>query len=402
MRMIFQIIIMIVLASCQPKLAQVADKNLAQNSSSVSVITGAQRTADYLPKLKNKKVALVVNQTSLINNTHLVDSLLKLGVSIKTVFSPEHGFRGNADAGEVVKDAKDKTTGLPIISLYGKKKKPLSEDLAGIDIIIFDIQDVGVRFYTYISTLHYVMEACAENKIPLIVLDRPNPNGHYIDGEILQPNYRSFVGMHPVPTVYGMTIGEYAQMINGEGWLANQVKCDLTVISCKEYTHQTYYELPVKPSPNLPDMKSILLYPSLCFFEGTTLSIGRGTNKPFQVIGHPKLKSNFQFIPMPNEGAKDPLHKGLECQGEDLSLLDTKTLKNEGKIDLSYIIKYHQKMKAINEKYFLDNNFIDKLSGSDALRHLIENGKSEADIRASWKDGIESFKKTREKYLIYK
>lgn len=402
MRMIFQIIIMIVLASCQPKLAQVADKNLAQNSSSVSVITGAQRTADYLPKLKNKKVALVVNQTSLINNTHLVDSLLKLGISIKTVFSPEHGFRGNADAGEVVKDAKDKTTGLPIISLYGKKKKPLSEDLAGIDIIIFDIQDVGVRFYTYISTLHYVMEACAENKIPLIVLDRPNPNGHYIDGEILQPNYRSFVGMHPVPTVYGMTIGEYAQMINGEGWLANQVKCDLTVISCKEYTHQTYYELPVKPSPNLPDMKSILLYPSLCFFEGTTLSIGRGTNKPFQVIGHPKLKSNFQFIPMPNEGAKDPLHKGLECQGEDLSLLDTKTLKNEGKIDLSYIIKYHQKMKAINEKYFLDNNFIDKLSGSDALRHLIENGKSEADIRASWKDGIESFKKTREKYLIYK
>ena len=402
MRMIFQIIIMVVLASCQPKLAQVADKNLAQNSSSVSVITGAQRTADYLPKLKNKKVALVVNQTSLINNTHLVDSLLKLGVSIKTVFSPEHGFRGNADAGEVVKDAKDKTTGLPIISLYGKKKKPLSEDLAGIDIIIFDIQDVGVRFYTYISTLHYVMEACAENKIPLIVLDRPNPNGHYIDGEILQPNYRSFVGMHPVPTVYGMTIGEYAQMINGEEWLANQVKCDLTVISCKEYTHQTYYELPVKPSPNLPDMKSILLYPSLCFFEGTTLSIGRGTNKPFQVIGHPKLKSNFQFIPMPNEGAKDPLHKGLECQGEDLSLLDTKTLKNEGKIDLSYIIKYHQKMKAINEKYFLDNNFIDKLSGSDALRHLIENGKSEADIRASWKDGIESFKKTREKYLIYK
>ena len=402
MRMIFQIIIMIVLASCQPKLAQVADKNLAQNSSSVSVITGAQRTADYLPKLKNNKVALVVNQTSLINNTHLVDSLLKLGISIKTVFSPEHGFRGNADAGEVVKDAKDKTTGLPIISLYGKKKKPLSEDLAGIDIIIFDIQDVGVRFYTYISTLHYVMEACAENKIPLIVLDRPNPNGHYIDGEILQPNYRSFVGMHPVPTVYGMTIGEYAQMINGEGWLANQVKCDLTVISCKEYTHQTYYELPVKPSPNLPDMKSILLYPSLCFFEGTTLSIGRGTNKPFQVIGHPKLKSNFQFTPMPNEGAKDPLHKGLECQGEDLSLLDTKTLKNEGKIDLSYIIKYHQKMKAINEKYFLDNNFIDKLSGSDALRHLIENGKSEADIRASWKDGIESFKKIREKYLIYK
>ena len=318
---------------------------------SSKIITGADNSSAYLRLLKDKKVGIITNQTGILSDkTHLVDFLLDKKINIQKIYAPEHGFRGTADAGELIKDGKDTKTGLPIISLYGNNKKPKPEQLAGIDVVVFDLQDVGARFYTYISTLHYVMEACAENKIPLIVLDRPNPNGHYIDGEILQPNYRSFVGMHPVPTVYGMTIGEYAQMINGEGWLANQVKCDLTVISCKEYTHQTYYELPVKPSPNLPDMKSILLYPSLCFFEGTTLSIGRGTNKPFQVIGHPKLKSNFQFTPMPNEGAKDPLHKGLECQGEDLSLLDTKTLKNEGKIDLSYIIKFRSAKASFYRK----------------------------------------------------
>lgn len=391
----------LLLMTCNPEKTKIGIGPIPTIKDATTIITGAERLALYHPMLKNKRVALVVNQTSTVKDSHLVDTLLKLGVDIRVVFAPEHGFRGKADAGEHISDVKDSKTGLPIMSIYGKKKKPLPEDLKDVDVIIFDIQDVGVRFYTYISTLHYVMEASIENNKPLILLDRPNPNAYFVDGEILNPAYKSFVGMHQVPTVYGMTIGEYAKMINGEGWLPNQGKCDLTVIECKNYTHATYYELPIKPSPNLPNIRSILLYPSTCFFEGTTLSLGRGTEKQFQVIGHPKLASDFSFTPMPNEGAKEPPLNGKKCFGTDLSTLTTGSIINDKKINLSYLIDYHKRMTAINEKFFLDNNFIDKLAGSDQLRKQILAGKSESDIRATWQDGLEKFRKTRSKYLIY-
>lgn len=397
----FYSVVFIFLSTCQPEKERTGfDSNVAIQDST-NIITGAERVALYQPQLKGKKVALVVNQTSIVKDKHLVDTLLKLGIDVKVVFAPEHGFRGKADAGEKVDDTKDLKTGLPIISLYGKKKKPASEDLNDVEIVVFDIQDVGVRFYTYISTLHYIMEACAELKKPLIILDRPNPNAYFIDGPILDPGYKSFIGMHPVPVVYGMTIGEYGQMINGEGWLPNNAKCELTVISCKNYTHDNYYSLPVKPSPNLPNDRSILLYPSICFFEGTTLSLGRGTDKQFQVLGHPKLKSDFSFTPKPNEGAKDPLLNGQNCYGEDLSNVTTGRIISAKKINLSYLIDYHKKMSTVGEKFFLDNLFIDKLAGTNELRNQIESGKSEAEIRKSWQSGLESFKKVRAKYLIY-
>ncbi len=368
---------------------------------STQIITGAERIATYFPLLEGKKVALIVNQTSIVGQSHLIDTLLKLGANIQVVFAPEHGFRGEADAGEHIKDDKDPKTGLKVLSLYGKKKKPTQEDLNGVEIVVFDIQDVGVRFYTYISTLHYIMESCAENKIPLIVLDRPNPNANYIDGPILDPKFKSFVGMHPVPIVYGMTIGEYAQMINGEGWLENKTKCELTVIPCKNYDHNTFYELPVRPSPNLPDIRSILLYPSTCFFEGTTLSLGRGTDYPFQWIGHPKLKSDFSFTPQPNVGAKEPPQNGQKCYGIDLSQMTLGSLYDSKTIDLSYTIDMYQLMKEVNEEYFLKSNFIDKLAGTDALRNQIIQGLSAEDIKKTWQKGLSDFEITRKKYLIY-
>ncbi len=399
---IYSLLSFFLLITCNPEKEKKGFEPMAATRDSSAIITGAERMAVYHPMLKDKRVALVVNQTSIVKENHLVDTLLKLGVDIKVVFAPEHGIRGKADAGELISDVKDAKTGLPIMSIYGKKKKPSPEDLKDVDIIIFDIQDVGVRFYTYISTLHYVMEACVENKKPLLLLDRPNPNAYFVDGEILNPAYQSFVGMHQVPTVYGMTIGEYAKMINGEGWLPNQGKCDLTVIECKNYTHNTFYELPVKPSPNLPNIRSILLYPSICFFEGTTLSLGRGTEKQFQVVGHPKLQSDFSFTPMPNEGAKEPPLNGQKCYGIDLSNMTTGSIINVKRINLSYLIDYYKKMTNIGEKFFLDNNFIDKLAGSDQLRKQIIAGKSEAEIRETWKDGLEKFKQIRSKYLIYK
>ena len=306
----------------------------AQNSSN-TIVTAADQTPLYLKKLKGKKIAVVANQTSVIKNkkngyTHLVDSLVNSNINIQKVFAPEHGFRGKADAGEEIKDGVDTKTGLPIISLYGKNKKPSKEQLKGINAVVFDIQDVGARFYTYISTLHYVMEACAESGIPVIVLDRPNPNGHYIDGPVLEPEHKSFVGMHPVPIVYGMTIGEYAKMINGEKWLANGIKAKLTVIPLKNYTHQSEYSLPIKPSPNLPNDVSINLYPSLCFFEGTNVSAGRGTDMQFQVYGSPFLndKNPFSYTPSPNEGAKYPKHAYMICYGEDLRCKEPITIQN--------------------------------------------------------------------------
>ncbi|MCZ2102088.1 MAG: DUF1343 domain-containing protein [Chitinophagales bacterium] len=390
------LIYILLLGQCEP-----LHHDIKQDLHSEKVTTGAQQTERYLPIIVGKNVALVVNQTSTIHDIHLVDTLLNRNISIKAIFAPEHGFRGKADAGETIKDTRDKKTGIPVLSLYGNKKKPSKEDFAGIDVVVFDIQDVGVRFYTYISTLHYIMEACAEQNIPLIVLDRPNPNGYFIDGEVLDLKYQSFVGMHPIPTVYGMTIGEYAQMINGEGWLDNHIKAQLTVIPCQNYDHSTYYELPINPSPNLPDMRAILLYPSICFFEGTTLSLGRGTDKPFQYIGHPALKSAFSFIPKPTEGAKHPPLEGKFCYGQDLSSISLSEVRARKTIDLSYLIDFYKQMQDVEQKFWLDNHFIDKLAGSDQLRKQISNGDSEDSIRASWQTGLQAFKKIRSKYLLY-
>lgn len=373
-------------------------------SETTPIEVGANRTAEYLPLLKNKRVGIVANPTSVIFRshkngayTHLVDSLVKLGINIQKVFAPEHGFRGTADAGEKIKDGKDPKTGLPVISLYGSNRKPGPEQLADIDVVIFDLQDVGVRFYTYISTLHYVMEACAENDKPLIVLDRPNPNGHFVDGPILDPKYKSFVGMHPIPIAHGMTIGEYARMINGEKWLANGVQCPIQVVTCGNYAKEMPYDLPIKPSPNLPNAQAVNLYPSLCFFEGTNVSEGRGTDKQFQVYGSPGLPESdysYSFIPKPNFGAKNPEHNGKLCHGEDLSeagILD--------RIELKWLIRAHN--NTTNKNTFF-NTFFVKLAGTETLQKQIEAGTPEKDIRKSWEKGLEAFRETRQKYLLYK
>jgi uncharacterized protein YbbC (DUF1343 family) len=369
------------------------------------VYPGIYQTELYLNLISDLKIGVVTNQTGIVNNVHLVDTLISSQMNVFKVFCPEHGFRGTADAGQIVDSETDDKTGIPLISLYGKNKKPTPEQLADIDIVVFDLQDVGVRFYTYISTLHYVMEACAESNIPVIVLDRPNPNAHYIDGAILDTaNYRSFIGMHPVPVVYGMTIGEYAQMINGEKWLRNGIKCDLTVIPCKNYTHNSKYSLPVKPSPNLPNDRSIELYPTLCFFEATTLSVGRGTDKQFQILGHPSLnvvdEASFTFTPMPNEGAKDPVLKGQLCYGFDLSENSSIFKWDNDKLNLSLIIQVY-KLFPKNEIFFKKTNSIELLSGYADFRKQIENGVSEEEIRNGWSEGLEKFKAIRLKYLIY-
>ncbi len=366
------------------------------------IFPGAYNIAKYLPVLKHKHVALVVNQSSTIEGIHLTDTLMSLDVDLVRIFAPEHGFRGEADAGEKLSDSVDKKTGLPIVSLYGHKRAPDEDDMKGVDIIVFDIQDVGVRFYTYISTLAYIMDAAIEKGIPVLVLDRPNPNGHYIDGPILEEKYKSFVGMFPIPVVYGMTIGELALMMNGEGWLKNKNKCDLTVISCTNYTHLSHYELPVSPSPNLPDFLSISLYPSLCFFEGTTASVGRGTEKPFKQIGHPALKEDYKyyFIPKPNHGAKKPKLEGEKCYGIDLSTLKVKNFRAKRKINLAWLIDFYHKIHD-KSKFFLDNNWIDKLAGTDEMRKMIISGKSDKEIHDLWKPKLKEFNATRKKYLLY-
>ncbi|MFL5765562.1 MAG: exo-beta-N-acetylmuramidase NamZ domain-containing protein [Bacteroidia bacterium] len=365
------------------------------------VKTGADRTSEYLPLIKGKAVAVVANQSSMIRKTHLVDSLLTLGVNIKKVFCPEHGFRGNVDAGEKVETVKDKKTGLNIISLYGKtNKKPKPEDLKDVDVVIFDIQDVGVRFYTYLSTLHYVMEACAENGKKLIVLDRPNPNGYFIDGPVMEDAYKSFLGLHPVPIVYGMSIGEYAQMINGEGWLKDKEKCDLKVITISGWDHNDLFELPVRPSPNLPNMTSVYLYPSLGLFEGTVVSVGRGTDLPFQVIGHPTLKKgNYTFTPQPKPGAMDPKYKGQLCQGHNLVDFGTEYMKDVRKIYLFWLIGMYE--NTPDKSTFFDENF-NYHAGNATLQQQIKDGVKEDAIRASWKPGIDKFKLIRKKYLLYR
>ena len=362
------------------------------------IVVGANNMTAYLHLLKDKNIAIVANQTSVIfkknGYTHLVDSLLSLNMNITKVLSPEHGFRGAADAGETVTDGFDLRTDLPIVSLYGKNKKPAKEQLEGIDIIVFDIQDVGVRFYTYTSTLYYVMEACAENDIPLIVLDRPNPNGHYIDGPTLKMEYSSFLGMHPVPLVYGMTIGEYAKMINGEYWLKNKVTCALTVISLKNYTHQSEYHLPIKPSPNLPNDKAINLYPSLGLFEGTIINAGRGTENQFQQYGAPFFpKSEFSYMPQPNAGAKSPKHLGKLCYGVNL-----KNSERLNAVTVDWLIDaYHKTPKT--ESFF--GATFTAHAGNTELENQIKKGVTAKEIHDSWQPEIEVFKKVRAKYLLY-
>ncbi len=357
--------------------------------------TGADNYTDYLPLLAGKKIGIVTNPTGILSNkTHLVDFLLDQKVALEKIFAPEHGFRGTADAGEHIVDGKDSQTGLPIISLYGENKKPKPEQLTNIDIIIFDIQDVGARFYTYISSLHYIMEACAEQKIEVIVLDRPNPNGNIIDGPTLEIKNTSFVGMHPIPLLHGMTIGEYAKMINGEKWLLNGIQCNLTVIPCLNYKREMTYSLPVKPSPNLPNDQSINLYASLCLFEGTNVSVGRGTGKQFQIYGSPFLpKSKFKFTPKPNFGAKDPVFKNQLCFGEDLS-----NIPKVKQLELKWLIKAFKKTK---DKSSFFNTFFIKLTGTQKLQEQIEANLSEAEIRKSWLKGLNDFKEMRKKYLIY-
>lgn len=401
------------LFSCAQKVESEKIKNKNTEKDVLEIKTGADRTNLYLSKLKGKNIAIVANQTSVLTvlqraevapnvmgskkvSQHLVDYLHNYnGIKVQKVFAPEHGFRGKADAAELVKDGIDKKTGLPIVSLYGKSKKPSKKQLEGIDLVVFDIQDVGVRFYTYISTLHYVMEACAENKIPLIILDRPNPNAHYIDGPVLEPKHASFVGKHPVPIVYGMTIGEYGQMINGQKWLKNGIKCNLTVIPLENYNHNSSYSLPIKPSPNLPNDKSINLYPSLGFFEGTTINAGRGTEFQFQRYGAPFFKkTDFSYTPTANEGAKYPKHKNKLCHG--YNLIGTKHLS---KIDLSFLLNAYK--QTPKEETFFGETFTIH-AGTEKLQKQIEQGLSENEIKKTWQQGLADFKKIRSKYLIYK
>lgn len=391
------------------------------------VQTGVENEKAYLSLLKNKKIGVLTNQTGILTTKyseqslertiteteevitkistvyrdymHLVDFLIENKIDVQKIYAPEHGFRGKADAGELIKDGKDTKTGLPIISLYGNNKKPTKEQLSGIDIMVFDLQDVGARFYTYISSLHYLMEACAENNIPLIVLDRPNPNGSIVDGPTLEVEHKSFVGMHPIPVLHGMTIGEYAQMINGEKWLKNGIQCDLTVVPCLNYKRDMAYSLPVKPSPNLPNDKAVNLYASLCLFEGTNVSVGRGTDKQFQVFGSPYLPVDmfdtlsYKFTPKPNEGAKEPLYNGVECYGLDL----TNAIKLFW-LELRWL-KFAYNSTQDKTKFF--NSFFTKLAGTKKLQQQIEQGLSEDEIRKTWEKDLEKFKEIRKKYLIY-
>lgn len=404
-------------SSVKKKEERAKNKEAVAENTTPKIKTGAENTDAYLSLLKDKKVGIVTNQTGIVNyqaielnyvqdprqkpvaetknkSISIVDYLIGQKINLTKIFAPEHGFRGTADAGEHVVDGKDTKTGLPIISLYGDNKKPKPEQLAGLDVLVFDLQDVGARFYTYISSLHYIMEACAENNIQLIILDRPNPNGGIVDGPILEKEFTSFIGMHPIPTLHGMTIGEYGQMINGEKWLNDGIQCKLTVIPCLNYKRDVFYSLPVKPSPNLPNDQAINLYASLCLFEGTNVSSGRGTEKQFQIYGSPFLpKTGFSFTPVSNFGSKDPMNKGLLCYGEDLSLTP-----KVNQLELKWLIKAYNQTSD-KTKFFTP--FFTKLAGTKILQQQIESGISETDIRKSWEKGLNDFKLMRKKYLIY-
>ncbi len=397
-----------ILFACQSPKAQTDLAPQASVPQADAPQVGAALTQDYLPLLQGKRVALVVNHTSLVGTTHLVDTLLALHVDVKKIFAPEHGFRGEAGAGETIKDAVDTQTGLPVISLYGKNKKPQPNQLKDIDMVVFDIQDVGARFYTYISTMHYVMEACAEQGKPLLILDRPNPNGYYVDGPVLNLKLKSFVGMHPIPVVHGLTVGELAQMINGERWLAGGLRCEVQVIKAQHYTHADTYSLPVRPSPNLPNDQAVNLYPSLCLFEGTVISLGRGTPFPFQVLGYPdpafahtsgrevQAVDTFRFVPEDIPGvAMNPPLEGKPCFGVDL-----RQAERLQSFSLKYLIAFYQQAKQAGIPDFF-NAFFDKLAGTTALRTQIEVGMKEEDIRKTWADDLAQYKTMRKKYLLY-
>jgi uncharacterized protein YbbC (DUF1343 family) len=372
------------------------------NGQMKSIETGASQTSRYIPLLEGKNIAVVANQTSMVDEQHLVDTLLSMSeagnvFSIAKVFAPEHGFRGTIDDGVTVHDEVDTRTGLPIVSLYGKNRKPTVAMLEDIDLVIFDIQDVGARFYTFISTMHYVMEACAGQDIPVIVLDRPNPNGNYTDGPVLEKEFSSFVGMHPIPVVHGLTTGELAMMINGEGWLEGGIQCDLTVIPCLNYTHDSAYSLPVKPSPNLPNDHTIRIYPSTCFFEGTVISEGRGTYHPFEVYGHPDLPGSYSFIPESIEGMEmHPKFKGITCYGEDLR--DYVPAGGWNRMEIKWVLDAYAKFPD-KENFF--RPFFDLLAGTDAFRKQIIEGWTEEEIRKSWQPGLEAYRLVREEYLLY-
>lgn len=377
-------------------------KAIESSPADIKVLTpvvGAALIDDYLPLLEGKNVAIVGNQTSLVDDVHLVDTLISRGIKVDRVFAPEHGFRGEANAGEYVSNGVDQQTGVSVVSLYGKNKKPSAQQLSGIDVVIFDIQDVGVRFYTYISSLHYVMEACAEQNIPVIILDRPNPNGHYVDGPVLDPAYKSFVGMHPVPIVHGMTIGEYGTMINGEKWLKNKVKCDLTVIKCHYYYHTTPWSVKVRPSPNLRSDLSISLYPSLCLLEATDVTVGRGTSFPFEQYGHPDFPDSldYQFTPKPDFGAKSPKHDGKICYGFKP---DENQYQRMDQLDLSFLLNAYEMMDGDLFRGTKTRMFF-LLCGTDAILNQLKAGKNEAEIRATWQEDLEAYKVMREKYLLY-
>ncbi|MDB5275490.1 MAG: hypothetical protein JWR61_445 [Ferruginibacter sp.] len=386
---------------------------------SLRIIPGAERMEVYLPLLKGKSVAVFANQTSMVGSMHLVDTLVKSGIKVVKIFGPEHGFRGTASAGEELGNAVDKKTGIPIISLYGDHRKPTAEDCKGVDVLLFDIQDIGTRFYTYISSLQYYLEAALENHVPLLILDRPNPNGFYVDGPVLEPKFKSFIGLQPVPVVYGLTIGEYALLLAGEKWLtpeANKINSynittkptkdtpfHVLVIKCANYDHNSKYVLPVAPSPNIRDIQSIYLYPSTCFIEGTVLSEGRGTDKPFQLIGHPTLPNTmYAFTPKPNEGAKSSKCYYQQCYGWDLGGSPEKILKElNKKIQLKYLLNAY-KLFPGKDSFFLKNNFINRLAGNDMLAQQVRQGKTEAEIRKSWEPALSNYKKIRKKYLLYR
>jgi uncharacterized protein YbbC (DUF1343 family) len=398
--------------SCRPYQKNISEpgttKNVTETPAEQKLLTGADQMDQYLPMLKGKRVALLSNPTSVVGKTHLVDTLKSLGVNIVKVFGPEHGFRGNASAGAEVKDEVDKRTNIPIISLYGKKNKPTKEDLADVDIMIYDLQDVGCRFYTNINALVRLMEACQENNKPLLILDRPNPNGYLIDGPILDMKYKSGIGMFPLPMSHGLTVAEFAQMANGEGWLTNKVKCDLKIIKVSNYTHDTPYTLPVSPSPNLNTQQAVLLYPSTCMFEGVYMNLGRGTHFPFTVLGSPELKGiyEFSYTPTSIKGmAETPLFMDQVCYGLDLRNYDTEKLRKSGKINLEWVMelykKHPHKEKFFDSKLSNQMNTVEQVVGVGTFRQQIIDGKSESEIRASWGPGLSDYKKMRVKYLLY-
>ncbi len=402
---LLNVIILVLSCSCQSR-QTTATEQPAEPMPKQEITTGASQTNEYLDLLKDKSVGMVVNHTSTIGSTHMVDSLLACNIQIKRIFAPEHGFRGDAGAGEKINNSVDSKTGLPIISLYGNNRKPSMEDLKGIDWMVFDIQDVGARFYTYISTMHYVMEACAENNIKMLILDRPNPNGYYVDGPVLDKSVQSFVGMHPIPIVHGLTVGELAQMINGEKWLPNGAQCDLRIIKVKNYSHHDMYSLPVKPSPNLPNNVAVNLYSSLCLFEPTNVSIGRGTEFPFQVAAYPDKRflantaqDSISFIPesIPN-AAPTPKHEGVKCFG-----IDFRKAEPLKAFTLSYLLTFYKKAKEIGkaDDFFSSESFFNKLAGTPELLQQIKAGKTEEEIRSSWQEKLNAYKKMRKQYLLY-